>query len=122
MRILLIYVEILQVFLFNYIYLSVFVWRCVQVSTDACLEKPKKKEEKSKNQTKTKTSHPRALTLILGTMRTSQLVRLEYQQVGKVVSRKYYTRVAGMIFSSIMAVYGSREPGYCTVLNSSSVT
>ena len=93
----------------------------VCASTDACLEKPKK-EEKSKKQTKTKTSHPRALTLILGTMRTSQLVRLEYQQVGKVVSRRYYTRVAGMVFSYIMAVYGSREPGYCIVLNSSKVT
>lgn len=49
MRILLIYVEILQVFLFNYIYLSVFVWRCVQVSTDACLEKPKKRRKKQKS-------------------------------------------------------------------------
>lgn len=45
MRISLIYVEILQVFLFNYIYLSLFVWRYVQVSAGACPEKKKAKNK-----------------------------------------------------------------------------
>lgn len=50
MRISLIYVEILQVFLFNYIYLSVFVWRYVQVSAGACPEKKKAKNKPKQNQ------------------------------------------------------------------------